>query len=153
METIKTNSKYEYYLQFWGGVQNKDQNWIVKDLGIYENDFWFDSEKERLDFKIKLFDVAKKHGSMIMFDEKEGINVRIKTIATMRFLHPNGKLYYYREDFGYAYPKDSAKYIFEDGNYSCDCNRSLFLSRSHKEVEEMECGDEIKMFHLKVSFE
>lgn len=34
-------------------------------------------------------------------------------------------------------------YIWEDGNYGCDCNRSLFFARAanEPEPEEPECGD------------
>lgn len=153
-QSILSNLKYEYYLYFWGQINNKDENWIVKDLGINEKDFWFDSKEERLSFKKKLEDIANKHQVIICFREEEGLGVRFKTIATMKFIHTNGKLYYYRDDnFGYGFSADSARYMFERGNYSCDCNRSLFLSREHKEIKEMECGDKIKMVDFKILYE
>ena len=34
-------------------------------------------------------------------------------------------------DFGYEYEEESAIFMFEDGNYSCDCNRSLFIQREY----------------------
>lgn len=41
-------------------------------------------------------------------------------------------------------PHEFSAYIWEDGNYSCDCNRELFFTRARFEddPEETECGDE-----------
>lgn len=51
----------------------------------------------------------------------------------------------YYDDYG-----DSMEYMFEDGNYSCDCNRSLFIQRQcDEDFPDMKCGDTIEM----VSFE
>ena len=37
-------------------------------------------------------------------------------------------------DFGYEFEEENAIYMFEHGNYSCDCNRSLFIQREYGEV-------------------
>lgn len=46
---------------------------------------------------------------------------------------------------GYAHTGEvgDALYIWEDGNYACDCNRSLFLgwAQGLKEFEKLDCGD------------
>ena len=36
-------------------------------------------------------------------------------------------------------------YAYEDGNYSCDCNRSLFVTRAHNQEEAdcLDCGETI----------
>lgn len=40
----------------------------------------------------------------------------------------------------------SAKYIFEEGNYSCDCNRAIFISRyCNTRFPDMDCGDTIEL--------
>ena len=37
-------------------------------------------------------------------------------------------------------------YIWDEGNYSCDCNRSLFLHRVYLEFPDFEhCGNEIEL--------
>jgi hypothetical protein len=42
--------------------------------------------------------------------------------------------------------------MFVDGNYSCDCNRSLLLQKEYGDeaIPELACGDEIvlKEYHI-----
>lgn len=139
-------NKYEYYLGYWGGIQN--DNIINRELGIKETDFWFDTEKERQEFKQRLKSVAEKYSASIAFREEEGTKTRYRTIAEMVMMTPDGKKYLYRHDFGYAYPEDSAAYMFEEGNYSCDCNKSDFIG-----IDEYPCGDEIKLENLTIKLE
>lgn len=80
---------------------------------------------------------------------EEGEDTRLKTIAKMVFTI-NGKEYPYEEDFGYAYPASDAHYMFEDGNYSCDCNRSLFISQKYIGFPKMPCGNKIEMKDFQV---
>ncbi len=140
---------YEYHLMFWGGVKN--DNWIERDLGIKENNFWFETEKERSEFKNKLQEVANNHKQVICFDENEGQYVRYRTIAKM-IMVLNDTEYPYEYDFGFAYSKDSAEYMFEEGNYSCDCNKSIFLSKKYPKVPEIDCGDTIELKDFKIIF-
>jgi hypothetical protein len=50
-----------------------------------------------------------------------------------------GKQATYREDYDSA---DGVEYLWADGNYSCDCNRGLFLSRALGDEDfDVECGD------------
>jgi hypothetical protein len=45
-----------------------------------------------------------------------------------------------------------AEYMFTEGNYSCDCNRSLFIGRhASADLPEMECGEEIELICLEVT--
>lgn len=143
--------RYEYYLGFWGQINN--DKLVERELGIEEKDFWFSTKEERAKFKTKLNSVADKYKVIIAFKEEEGEHVRFRTVARMIMVMPNGKEYPYEEDFGYAYEPDAARYMFEDGNYSCDCNKSLFLSREHPEIEEMDCGDEIQIKNFTVVHE
>jgi len=39
-------------------------------------------------------------------------------------------------------------YMWHEGNYACDCNRSIFINRYCCEFTEMACGDEIKLLEL-----
>lgn len=79
-----------------------------------------------------------------------------RTIASMRF-HWCGRVYEYETDFGYGYEGSSAEYMFREGNYSCDCNRSLFIQNEvdpdFNAGEAMGCGDTIKMTDFRVRYE
>jgi len=147
------NDKYEYLLHYWGEINNFD--YIEKELGITENYFWFDLKEERKEFKNKLKSIAGKHNVCIVFSEEEGKLVRYKTKANIIF-ELNGKEYDLEYDFGYGYPEESALYMFEDGNYSCDCNKAMFLSGKYpeleKELDDMKCGDTIKIKKIKINF-
>lgn len=41
-------------------------------------------------------------------------------------------------------------YQYTEGNYSCDCNRALFLARAHQqpEPENVPCGETIELARL-----
>jgi len=43
-------------------------------------------------------------------------------------------------------------YMYTEGNYSCDCNRSLFWLRSQQlsEDEKLECGETMQLLKLTV---
>jgi hypothetical protein len=142
---------YEFHLHFWGEVEN--EKWVERDLGITEKDFWFPSKVKRDEFKARLAAVAESHKVIIAFGENEGWHVRLRTVARMTLTLPDGRVFPLEHDFGYAYPPESAEYMFTDGNYGCDCNRSLLLGYAGHDVEEMECGDEIKATDFKVSTE
>jgi len=46
---------------------------------------------------------------------------------------------------------DTMKFMYLDGNYSCDCNKKLFLAdASQTDVTDGECGDEIRLKRLTV---
>lgn len=42
------------------------------------------------------------------------------------------------------------QYMFTDGNYSCDCNKRLFLARAHQqdEPDDLDCGDTLTINRL-----
>ena len=141
--------KYEFYLGFWGQAEKL----IAESIGKKERDFWFDSAEERENFKSRLKAIADTHSQRIAFKDGEGFDVRKRTVAKMVMAFPNGKKYPFEYDFGYAYEPESAKYMFFDGNYSCDCNKSNFLSDKYSEIPEMECGDEIVLEDFKVTLE
>lgn len=141
-------AQYEFLLHVWGEVMNEDL--IERDLGIKGQDFWFSTKQEREEFKRRLYDFARERGAIIAFAEHEGLDVRKKTIAKIVFEYED-KEYCLDYDFGYGYPPDSAEYLFTDGNYECDCNRSTFLHKKYPDFPEMEeCGERIKMVKFEV---
>lgn len=61
-----------------------------------------------------------------------------------------GREYNLVENWGENYGWDSAfegiRYMFEEGNYSCDCNRSILIRRQvDSKFKEMDCGKLIKL--------
>ena len=141
--------KYEYMLHTWGGFYNDEHK---KEHGQKPGYFWFNTKSERDSYLNLLLEFENKFNArMLAFDIAEGENTRVKTIAKMVFIF-KGKEYPYEEDFGYAYPLGLAEYMFEHGNYSCDCNRSIFIQRNYSHFPEMQCGNKIKMKDFKVIY-
>ena len=65
-------------------------------------------------------------------------------VGTFKYQDKEFVLHY---DFGYEYSEDDAIYCFTEGNYSCDCNRSLFIQYEYGKdaIPELDCGDEIEL--------
>jgi hypothetical protein len=61
---------------------------------------------------------------------------------------PTGEQIIYHDNFGHVTDEEDWKsrsiFIWEDGNYSCDCNRALFFERAKTGDDsvwvEQECG-------------
>jgi len=74
----------------------------------------------------------------------------MRIIATVSLKYKD-KVYTFDYDFGKDYSEEGAEFMFEDGNFSCDCNRSIFIREyCDKDFEEMDCGDEIELVNLEV---
>jgi len=77
----------------------------------------------------------------------------MKIVASMIMVF-EGKEYPIEHDFGSDYPKESARFMFEEGNYSCDCNRKVFLSERYPELgidkNITKCGNLIEIKNLKI---
>ena len=74
----------------------------------------------------------------------------METIANLIFEY-NGKKYPLDFSFGNDYPTSAAYYMFEIGNYSCDCNRAIFLRERYGEaIPEMDCGNKIRLIKIEV---
>ena len=137
---MKTTTKYEYYVKFWGGRAEK----VMEKLGLEGQDHWFDTEAESKAFMEKLVDA---NGGLegLALTVYEGTDVRKRTVAYLHLRYKN-KDYHIREDFGYGYPVESAYFMFSEGNYSCDCNLSLFIRRQcDPDFEPLDCGGEIEV--------
>ena len=89
-------------------------------------------------------------GLHVAVASKDGVQTHLRTIAKVE-LSLNGRGYSFENDFGYGYEKSSARFMWTDGNYGCDCNRSLFIQRQCDEsFPEMECGDSIELTKLEI---
>lgn len=139
--------KYEYMVQLWGGFFNdKDRN----NGPITKGYHWFDTGYERANFIRLARMAAKDAGEIIAISENEGNDTRTKTIAKMDLVYKDIQ-YPFEYDFGHGYQGASAEWMFREGNYACDCNRSLFLIRDcDVKIEELCCGDEISIENFKV---
>ena len=70
----------------------------------------------------------------------------METIVTLKY---KDKGYIFKYDWG-KYSIEGADFMFEEGNYSCDCNKSIFIRQyCDKDFPEMECGQKIKLINLK----
>ena len=141
----------EYMAHIWGGAWNKDANpSIEKDLGIKEGYHYFKTKEERDRF-LKLIKQDKYLIQGLVWDLEEGEMTHKRTIFVANLKYKD-MVYTIHCDFGYEYPEEQAIFMFEEGNYSCDCNRSLFIQEEYGEnaIDELDCGEEIKMvnYHL-----
>ena len=136
----------EYFLHFWGGASP----YIEKELGIKDHYFWFDSEEKRETFIAKLMSFDK-YG--LALERKESKNFTHKhTIAKLILIY-KGKEYFLEYDFGYEYSAESAIFMFKEGNYSCDCNKSDFIRQQcDKNFPELDCGDEIEIKNIEIIY-
>lgn len=77
-------------------------------------------------------------------------NTPQRTVATVSLLY-KGHTYVFESDFGHDYPAESAHYMFKEGNYACDCNRSLFIQRAgNPDFNELGCGHKIELVGFEV---
>lgn len=140
----------EYHLFFWGGVEN--DGLATAKFGP-ERDYWFVTPEERAIFKANVSLFAKAADQIVAFREHDGPLARKRTIAKMNMSF-RGTDYPYEYDFGYGYPEHGARFMFFDGNYACDCNRSSFLQRAHPEAAtpELDCGEEIAVKDFEIEY-
>ena len=148
------NNKEEYMVHIWGGAWNSDANpSIEKDLGIKDGYHYFKTEKEKNEFCENLHN-PKYENQGIMITEKYGVMSHKRTIFVGTFKYKD-KEFVVHTDFGYEFEEETAIFMFEDGNYSCDCNRSLFIQREYGEdaIPSLDCGTEIEMLEYHFEYE
>jgi hypothetical protein len=59
-----------------------------------------------------------------------------------------GKIIVYQDDFDFydspvSTGKEWVNFMYTDGNYGCDCNRSNFMG-----IDELDCGDTIELIKI-----
>lgn len=141
----------DFYLTYWGEIQSG--KWVEHDLGINETDLWFCSAEGRAEAKAEIRKVADRHGVVVAFREADGPHTHTRTVARMTFVLPDGAKYPYIHDFGYAVDPSVAEFMFTEGNYACDCNRTLLLSWERPGVVQLDCGDKVELRDFVVSRE
>ena len=70
-------------------------------------------------------------------------------IGTFKYEDKEFVLHY---DLGYEYEEESAIFYFTEGNFSCDCNRSLAIRWEYGDdaIPELRCGEDIELtdYHI-----
>ncbi len=64
-----------------------------------------------------------------------------------------GLLHQYETEFPSDFTDYDIQYMFTEGNYGCDCNRSIFISSVDSNFPYYECGEKIEMIELMVDGE
>lgn len=135
---------YPHLLRFWGG----DADEVCKAMLLAPNErgedaddpgavaVWFDTEQSRQVFIDQLkrfqwlaFDVHRPDPDP---EERSDPHRLTRARVTLEY---KGQRHTFLDTFGYGYPWRSVEFMWRDGNYACDCNRSLFLQR--------QCGVEL----------
>ena len=144
----------EYMVHIWGGAWNDDANpSIEKELGVKSGYHYFDTEEEKDRFCELLNNpIYSKQG--IARDIKYGYMTHKRTIFVGTFKYKD-KEYVLHYDFGYEYPEEQGRFQFLENNYSCDCNRSIFIREEYGEdaMPELDCGKEIELLEYHFEYE
>lgn len=147
------NIQKEWMVHIWGGAWNHDANpSIEKDYGIKNGYHYFNTEVEKDKF-LELLDnpIYSKQG--IARDIKYGYMTHKRTIFVGVFKYKD-KEFVLHYDFGYEYSEKQAIFQFTENNYSCDCNRSIFIRKEYGEdsIPELDCGKEIKLIDYHIEY-
>ena len=134
--------KYEYLLHWWGECEAR-----IKEKWGYDEYLWFDTEEKRNTVRKNIVNYADKNHWGYVTASYQGYLTRKQTIACMVWNY-RGRVGYLEYNFGYGFSTEDAMYMFEEGNYNCDCNLSSFISEKYKDFPELECGDEIVLENL-----
>lgn len=116
--------------------------------------FWFKTGGQRQAYRDELTYVAQRDypGATIEFKEETGpqFMTRPYVYATLEY---KGKQYKVEQDFDYGYPVDTVIYYWHGGNFSCDCNRRLWIEKFHPgtvPADEEDCGDTIECVEFRI---
>src|SRR6266478_7628590 len=122
----------QYLLRIWG--KDKEAILALRQPEAIEPSgplcYWFNTPTER-----EVFIASFPPQCWVMrdsVDPEEGIDTHAHTVALVTLRLPDGRVGMFEQNFGFGYPDDGVHHMWEEGNYSCDCNRRLFLAR--------ECG-------------
>lgn len=139
-----------YNINFWGRnaqelfLDTVPNEYVESESGRYS--YFFDDKCCFEKSKSFIQSTVKKNNYHVALDFVESDIAHYKVIARMNLVY-NGHTYPYEYTFGYGYNPDSARYMFFEGNYSCDCNLYEFLHEEHGDevgyYEDYPCGDSI----------
>lgn len=155
-EVEKDYGTFKYYGLFcWGGFFNKQfHDYRTNENGEFIK--YFTSPQDRQEYLEKMQSVEREHNCARLvnsFFQSNYKNNRLFAKVTVDF---QDKEYTFEYDFGVSTEENTAIYIFEEGNYSCDCNLIRFLDRNfdmgmtEDQVQEYKCGETIKLVNLEL---
>lgn len=150
----------QYLLRLWG----RDEDAVTKlrppDAREAEDDgtlcYWFATREERnwfMDAIPEGYLVVRSATDPGPDNHGEAIETRARTCADVVLRLPDGTEHAYTQSFGYGYAEHAVRYMYEDGNYACDCNRQLFLIQEcglDMDEDAVTCGDTIALVSLTV---
>lgn len=140
-------------VECWGGAFNDDANPSIKAKEcIYKGYHYFTNMDQMNEFISKLKQPEYRSQGLIfktILSTKEKPLTSKRTVAIYDLTYKDNT-YHIEQDFGYEFPESTAKFMITGGNYSCDCNRSLFINREHGEgtIKELGCGYKIELENL-----
>jgi hypothetical protein len=148
----------QHLVRVWGRDEGQIEQLRKPDLREGDDGalcYWFATGTERADFIESwpsgvwvVMDIVNPGIDDLYGEEME---TRSMTWADVTLRLPSGSVHTFSMDFGYGYPAHAVRFMFEDGNYSCDCNKRIFLERYCGVPDEIdECGDEIELVSLVV---
>ena len=131
----------EWMVHVWGGAWNEDANpSIEKDYGIKKGYHYFKTEEEKNKF-IDIINKPEYSKQGLARDIKYGHMSHKRTVfvGTLRYGDKEFVIHY---DLGYEYSEENAIFYFTEGNFSCDCNRSLAIRWEYGDdaIHELRCG-------------
>lgn len=142
-----------FMVQAWGGGQNS----FAKEYPNHKKHnsslfYYFDTQAEMN----ALINKAQNYDKGCVVTSVGEGDIHNRTIACMDLVY-EGKSYYHEQDFGYGYLEHAAEYMYFDGNYSCDCNKLLFLAREYEELSHLEdmdynCTDDIIIENFRIEY-
>jgi len=95
----------------------------------------------------KIYEIDDKIDEWEDFDYIQK-NSPYTTIARMTLIY-NQKEYFLEYDCKCDCSISGLFFEFDENNFSCDCNRSIFLNKKYgDEIPILECGNKIKMKNL-----
>lgn len=145
-------STYEYGFNVWGGYFQSN---AARDAGYRNGTYFFSDKKSRDSYLKEMSMAAARCGEICVSDLFEGEAARERTIACMTLIVGDA-CYPMEYDFGYG-SYGHADYMFKEGNYACDCNRSMFIRQLYGNVPglppESECGEKIGMKDFTIRYE
>lgn len=109
-------------------------------------------QAEAARFRAYLRALSSEPHSGLVCSHNVGPHAHHETIAVVTLEH-DGKEHTYEQSFGFGYEDHSVEFMYTEGNYDCDCNRSIFLDE-YCDVDTgpdpLPCGETIKLVKLVV---
>lgn len=131
----------EIVLRFWGGCANA----VQAAYGLRADHYYLCASREQGEAIMAALRAFASHGLASVVDVAPLPLERVVMVVTLRDEHgevvvrdDNGLLY----DDGYQ----ESGFLWEEGNYSCDCNRRRFIEHARTGGwPDSPCGDEVKL--------